>query len=258
LRELRRLDDSDRYYGSRMPTRLRERGHDLPAAPDAERPPAPVLEARRRVRGPVPTRVKAAALLAVASAVLAGVEGASRLPSLLAGSDASAIGARSALGPGRLDTGTAASVTAGPFFPVAGAHDFGGPDARFGAWHSGHRHEGQDVLAKAGTPLVAVRTGVVVDEASAESAYSGGRGNFIAIYSEFDDRTYVYFHMRHRSQLREGDFVRAGDPVGEVGCTGSCWGNHLHFEIRLGRGTEAKPIDPLPLLRDWPPAPGEG
>jgi murein DD-endopeptidase MepM/ murein hydrolase activator NlpD len=98
---------------------------------------------------------------------------------------------------------------------------------------------------------------VVVDEASAESAYSGGRGNFIAIYSEVDDRTYVYFHMRHRSPLREGDLVRAGDPVGEVGCTGSCWGTHLHFEIRLGRGVEAKPIDPLPFLRDWPRAPGQ-
>ena len=48
----------------------------------------------------------------------------------------------------------------------------------------------------------------------------------------------------------------AGDTVGALGCTGSCWGNHLHFEIRLGRGVERKPIDPLPYLRRWGPAPG--
>jgi murein DD-endopeptidase MepM/ murein hydrolase activator NlpD len=37
--------------------------------------------------------------------------------------------------------------------------------------------------------------------------------------------------------------------VGAVGCTGSCWGDHLHFELRRGRGTTAAPIDPLPLLK---------
>jgi murein DD-endopeptidase MepM/ murein hydrolase activator NlpD len=62
--------------------------------------------------------------------------------------------------------------------------------------------------------------------------------------------------MRQRSPLREGDQVAAGDPVGAVGCTGSCWGNHLHFEVRMGRGVEGKPIDPLPLLRRWEPGPG--
>jgi murein DD-endopeptidase MepM/ murein hydrolase activator NlpD len=93
---------------------------------------------------------------------------------------------------------------------------------------------------------------VVVEEAPAQSALSGGRGNYVAIYSPAGDRTYVYFHMQHRSPLRQGDGVGAGDPVGAMGCTGSCYGTHLHFEVRLGRGTEAKPTDPLPLLRDWP------
>jgi murein DD-endopeptidase MepM/ murein hydrolase activator NlpD len=40
-----------------------------------------------------------------------------------------------------------------------------------------------------------------------------------------------------------------GERVGAVGCTGSCWGDHLHFELRRGRGTTAAPIDPLPLLK---------
>ncbi len=206
----------------------------------------------------IPARVKLGAAVAVCSAIAAGLFGASRLPAVLGG-DGGSLGAHSAAaagGNGRVDVGTAASVTAGPYFPVKGEHDFGGPEGRFGSWRGGRRHEGQDVFAKAGTPLVAVRTGIVIDEGSENSAYSGGRGNYIAIYSELDDRTYVYFHMRHRSPLRSGDPVAAGDPVGEVGCTGSCWGNHLHFEIRLGRGVDGKPIDPLPMLRDWPAAGG--
>ena len=40
-------------------------------------------------------------------------------------------------------------------FPIAGAFDFGGADARFGAGREGHIHEGQDIIAAAGTPVVA-------------------------------------------------------------------------------------------------------
>ena len=49
--------------------------------------------------------------------------------------------------------------------------------------------------------------------------------------------------------LKSGATVQAGQPVGQVGCTGSCDGPHLHFEIRRGRvgyGVERKAIDPLP------------
>jgi murein DD-endopeptidase MepM/ murein hydrolase activator NlpD len=193
------------------------------------------------------------AALAVVSALAAGFGGASRLESLLSADGGTALGARSAGdGPGRFGRGIAPAVAEGPFHPVVGDFDYGEADARFGAWRGGHRHEGQDVFSKPGTPLVAVTDGVVVEEAPTQSALSGGRGNYAAIYSPEDDRTYVYFHMQNRSPLRHGDGVRAGDPVGTMGCTGSCYGTHLHFEVRLGRGTEAKPTDPLPLLRDWP------
>jgi murein DD-endopeptidase MepM/ murein hydrolase activator NlpD len=195
-------------------------------------------------------------VLGVGSALFAGVFGASHLPSLLAG-DAGrlAISHGGAGGGERIGPGVAPAVAADPVFPVGGDFDYGERDAKFGD-SRGRPHEGQDVFAKKGTQLVAVSTGVVVDEAAADSTYSGGRGNFIAIYDEIEDRTYVYFHMNERSSLREGDQVASGDPLGAVGCTGSCWGNHLHFEIRLGRGSEGKAIDPLPYLRRWESNPG--
>src|SRR5918992_1965614 len=130
------------------------------------------------------------------------------------------------------------------WFPVRGIVDFGEADARFGAWRGGHRHEGQDVFAKAGTALVAVRAGTVV-----ETGDDGGRGNYIAIWSPEAKVTFVYFHMRAPARLGEGESVDAGQRVGAVGCTGACWGDHLHLEMRQGSGTTGKPLDPLPLLR---------
>ena len=185
-----------------------------------------------------------------------GGVGASRLLSA-AETGGSALGARSmdAGGAAVIGAGTAPAVPAGPFHTVQGSFDYGGGGAGFGDSRGGRPHEGQDVFAKPGTPLVAVRSGVVVEAAGESSSLSGGRGNYIAIYSPAERRTYVYLHMSDPSPFQRGDRVRAGDVVGAVGCTGSCYGDHLHFEVRLGRGTAAKPIDPLPLLRRWPQAP---
>ena len=129
-------------------------------------------------------------------------------------------------------------------FPVRGRVGFGEQDARFGAWRGGHVHEGQDVFAPAGTPLVAIRDGRVVEKGN-----DGGRGNYLAMWSRDARRTFVYLHMLHPSRVRVGERVRTGQRVGSVGCTGSCWGDHLHLEVRRGKGTTATPLDPLPLLR---------
>jgi murein DD-endopeptidase MepM/ murein hydrolase activator NlpD len=144
---------------------------------------------------------------------------------------------------------TAASLDVRPaepidWFPVRGVVDFGGADASFGAWRGGRRHEGQDVFADAGTSLVAMRAGTVVEKGD-----GGGRGNYIALWSRAAHMTYVYLHMRSPSRLRVGQDVEAGQRVGAVGCSGSCRGDHVHFEMRLGRGTGARAIDPLPELR---------
>jgi murein DD-endopeptidase MepM/ murein hydrolase activator NlpD len=201
---------------------------------------------------------RAALALAAVSAV-AGLFGtAIGLPVPVLGEPGGPIAA-SLTGSSPLDAGTPAGLTKGPYFPVVTDNpDYGESDARFGAGRSGHVHRGQDVFAKPGTPLVAVRDGIVIDGGGGKSFYAYGGGNSIVIYSPVDDRSYVYLHMLHPSPLRAGETVRAGQPVGQVGCSGSCWGPHLHFEIRLGRiarGVERKAIDPLTLLQQWPAAP---
>ena len=129
-------------------------------------------------------------------------------------------------------------------FPVRAQADWGEADARFGASRSGHMHEGQDLFAPAGTPLVAIRHGRVV-----ETGDDGGRGNYVAIWSHEARHTFVYLHMLRPTPFAEGDEVRMGERVGSVGCTGSCWGDHLHFELREGRGTTGRAHDPLELLK---------
>lgn len=141
---------------------------------------------------------------------------------------------------------TAGHGADGPFNPVVGRADYGTAENGFGAARSGHVHAGQDVFAPAGTLLVAVGDGIVVEAGS-----DAGRGNFIAVFDPDRDRTYVYFHMLEPATKAAGDRVSAGERLGGVGCTGSCWGDHLHFEVREGRDPYGEAVDPLPLLRDW-------
>jgi murein DD-endopeptidase MepM/ murein hydrolase activator NlpD len=140
---------------------------------------------------------------------------------------------------------------AGPYLPVLGPIDYGEFAARFGG---GRGHPGQDMFAKKGTPLIAVRSGTIVDGGTVNGRYSGGRGNYLYLWAPQDKRTYVYEHMQYPSPLHVGDSVVAGEYVGRMGCTGNCDGVHLHFEVRLGLDDfshDPKPTDPLPLLKTW-------
>ena len=128
-------------------------------------------------------------------------------------------------------------------FPVRGPVAWGTGDAACGANRGGRRHEGQDLFAPAGTPLVAVRDVEVL-----EAGDGGGRGNYVALFSAAAGETYVYMHMLEPAAVKPGQLIRAGRRVGKVGCTGSCWGDHLHFELRAGRGAQAPPRDPNPML----------
>jgi murein DD-endopeptidase MepM/ murein hydrolase activator NlpD len=130
--------------------------------------------------------------------------------------------------------------------PVQGHVSYGEAAAHFGYNRGDHVHEGQDVFAPVGTPVVAVADGMVIEAGGGDA-----RGNYVAIYEPRARRTYVYLHMEAAALVKPGHRVRAGQPVGRLGCTGSCFGPHLHFEVREGRGSQRHAIDPLPLLRRW-------
>jgi murein DD-endopeptidase MepM/ murein hydrolase activator NlpD len=156
-----------------------------------------------------------------------------------------------------IDQGTHPGLAPGYVFPLIGAQDFGDAQARFGASRYGHVHEGQDLFGKTGTPEVAVHDGIVIDRGKNTDPDSGGRGNFLTIYSPDDNHSFVYMHMLKPSPALVGKQVHAGQLIGRLGCTGSCEGPHLHFEVRVGKaapGAETKPVDPLPYLRGWPQA----
>lgn len=142
-----------------------------------------------------------------------------------------------------------ATTRPGGLFPVQGAYSFGGPDARFGAGRAGHVHQGQDVMAAEGTPLVSPRAGVVYWRAY----QAAGAGNYLVIRAD-DGRDLVFMHLRDGSlTVDKGAAVAAGQRIGEVGNTGRSFGAHLHFEIWPG-GWYAKgssPVDPLPQLQAW-------
>lgn len=135
-------------------------------------------------------------------------------------------------------------------FPVRGTYSFGGEGSRFGAGRPGHRHQGQDVAAANGTPLVAPVAGTVTWKAN----QPGGAGIYLVVRGSADERDYVFMHLRRHSVLVvPGAAVVAGQQIAQVGNTGSSSGPHLHFEIWLGGwGTRSgAPIDPLPQLQRW-------
>ena len=134
-------------------------------------------------------------------------------------------------------------------FPVGGSYSLGGADARFGARREGHRHQGQDVIAAEGTPVVAPWAGLVEFVRFQRS----GAGWYVVLDGDDEDRDYVFMHLRKDSILvAPGQHVSAGQPLAQVGNTGRSSGPHLHFEIWVGGWFDGgNPIDPLPLLQQW-------
>ena len=136
-------------------------------------------------------------------------------------------------------------------FPVAGPFSYGGADARFGAGRKGHRHQGQDLAASEGTPVVAPRGGTV----KAVQYQASGAGHYVVLKAAGEDRDYVFMHLKTGSiPVVEGQSVRTGQRIGQVGNTGRSFGAHLHFEVWTGGGwySGGRPMDPLPLLKAWP------
>jgi murein DD-endopeptidase MepM/ murein hydrolase activator NlpD len=101
-------------------------------------------------------------------------------------------------------------------------------------------HTGIDVAAEEGRPVLAAAPGIVL-----RAGRRGGYGNAV----EIDNGNGISTLYGHASALKvkEGDSVKAGEPVAFVGHTGRATGSHLHFEVRK----DGKPIDPKSTLNRW-------
>ncbi|MGH2740174.1 MAG: M23 family metallopeptidase [Actinomycetota bacterium] len=138
---------------------------------------------------------------------------------------------------------TALLSVAGPF-PVAGLTWWRDDwrDPRYTPYL--HFHEGLDVFASAGTPLVAVADGQVTQLLQ---SYPSGLGVMI---TDAAGIRYFYAHLSgFASGLGVGQEVEVGDVIGYVGDTGNAYGGtpHLHFEIHVN----GVPVPPKPYVDRW-------
>lgn len=100
-------------------------------------------------------------------------------------------------------------------------------------------HTGVDYAAPAGTPVVAIGDGVVI-----EKGYKGGGGNSVKIRHN-STYTTAYLHLsKYGKDIAVGKRVSQGQVIGYVGSTGASTGPHLDFRVWKG-GT---PIDPLKMV----------
>lgn len=98
-------------------------------------------------------------------------------------------------------------------------------------------HDGIDLKADAGTPVLSSVDGTVTD-----AGYDAALGNYVVISDGAGLET-VSAHLSEVS-VKSGDTVSAGQETGKVGATGNATGNVLHFEVRVNGGN----VDPSPYL----------
>jgi murein DD-endopeptidase MepM/ murein hydrolase activator NlpD len=132
-------------------------------------------------------------------------------------------------------------------FPVNGWHQYGSP---FGEQRKGYRHQGQDILAPRGTPIVAPTGGTI-----SFSGYQASAAGEYVVETAANGYAYFFAHcIRHSTVVSAGQAVAAGTAICSLGATGDATGPHLHFEVWTGgwrTSSASKPIDPLPLLKAW-------
>jgi murein DD-endopeptidase MepM/ murein hydrolase activator NlpD len=104
-------------------------------------------------------------------------------------------------------------------------------------WRWGRMHEGIDIAVPSGTPIAASAAGTVI-----YAGWLGGYGNLVVI----DHGGGLSTAYAHQSSIASsvGQQVAQGQVIGYIGCTGHCFGPHLHFEVRVN----GAPVDPLAYL----------
>jgi murein DD-endopeptidase MepM/ murein hydrolase activator NlpD len=101
----------------------------------------------------------------------------------------------------------------------------------------GRMHTGIDIGVPYGTPIRAAAAGTVI-----YCGWEEGYGNLVVL----DNGGNLSTAYAHQSSIAVscGQQVSQGDVIGYVGCTGHCFGPHLHFEVRI----DGNPVDPLGYL----------
>jgi len=100
--------------------------------------------------------------------------------------------------------------------------------AHFGEWRGSHRHDGIDIGMLSTLRLRAVTRGVV-----RRTGYLPGFDGYgkVVILDLPGPYTALYAHLSNVG-VHRGQHVRKGQRLGLAGCTGSCSGTHLHFEVK--------------------------
>jgi len=136
--------------------------------------------------------------------------------------------------------------------PVAGVNREQLVDSFTAARSKNRVHDAIDIMAPAGTPVIAAADGEIIK-------FFDSKAGGITIYQLSTDKSIVYYyaHLQRRADdIRVGDMVKQGRTIGYVGDTGNAGpGNyHLHFSIASvtdpKRYWEGVYINPFPLLRN--------
>ncbi len=141
-----------------------------------------------------------------------------------------ALGARLRAQQGGASSGSGVS-SSGLIWPVSG------PITSPFGWRWGRMHEGIDIGAGTGTPIGAAAAGTIV-----YAGWMSGYGNLVVV----DHGNGLATAYGHQSSIAvgNGSSVSQGQTIGYVGCTGHCFGPHLHFEVRVN----GSPVDPMRYL----------
>ena len=135
--------------------------------------------------------------------------------------------------------GAGGSLPAGPVRQGGGGYIWpvNGPVVSGFGMRWGRLHAGVDIAVPAGTGIRAAAGGRV-----AMAGWMGGYGQYTCIQHGGGIAT-CYAHQSSIG-VGVGASVSQGQVIGAVGCTGHCFGDHLHFEVRVG----GSPVDPMGYL----------